>query len=87
MVLTATEGETMNEQTVAAEIESFRERAAAYLDRASDYVETAASLVPASRFIDVDGTPEHALIALTPGEMNMIVAGAMAAVAHGYETR
>jgi hypothetical protein len=72
----------MDEQTATAEIESFRERAAAYLDRSANYVEAAASLVPASRFIDVDGTPEHALIALTPDEMNLIVAGAMAAVAH-----
>jgi len=77
----------MDEQRVRAEIESFRERAAAYLDRSADFVESAASMVPATRFIDVDGTPENALIALTPDEMNLIVAGAMAAVAHSFETR
>lgn len=70
----------MDQQTVAAEIESFR-------DRAADFVEVAVAQFPAHRFIDVDGTPENALFAHTPAELNMIVAGAMAAVAHSYETR
>lgn len=58
------------------------EQVEAYRDRAADFVHVAMTQVPDERFEDVDGTPDSALVRLTPSEVVSLVAGAMAAVAN-----
>lgn len=62
--------------SVEEQIESFR-------DRAADFVHVWGTQIPADRFENVDGTPDNALVLLTAREVVTLVAGAMAAEAHG----
>lgn len=45
-----------------------------YTDRAVDIVERWAKQFPESRYVDVDGSAENALLAVTPGEVVDLVA-------------